>query len=92
MAHVAELDSNNFVLRVIVVSNNEEPEVEKFAQDLLGGRWIRTSYNGRIRKNFAGVGYYYDEIRDAFIPPEPEGNLGLDEDTCQWIMPPKELP
>jgi len=47
----------------------------------------RTSYNNRIRFNYAGIGYSYDEVRDAFIAPEPEGNLGLDEATCQWIMP-----
>ena len=47
----------------------------------------RTSYNNRIRFNYAGIGYSYDEVRDAFIAPEPEGNLGLDETTCQWIMP-----
>lgn len=47
----------------------------------------RTSYNGRIRFNYAGIGYTYDAERDAFIAPAPEGNLGLDETTCQWIMP-----
>jgi len=47
----------------------------------------RTSYNNRIRFNYAGIGYSYDKVRDAFIPPEPEGNLGLDETTCRWIMP-----
>jgi len=90
MAHVAELDSNNIVLRVIVVSNDEEPNIEEFAHNLLGGTWIRTSYNGTIRKNFAGIGFTYDEVRDAFIAPEPIGNLGLDEETCTWIMPKKE--
>jgi len=53
----------------------------------LGGTWIQTSYNNRIRFNYAGIGYTYDEVRDAFIAPEPEGNLGLDEATCRWIMP-----
>ena len=47
----------------------------------------RTSYNHRIRFNFAGIGYSYDEVRDAFIAPPPQGNLGLDEATCRWIMP-----
>ena len=47
----------------------------------------RTSYNGNYRKNYAGIGYTYDEVRDAFIAPEPEGHIGFDEDTCQWIMP-----
>ena len=47
----------------------------------------RTSYNGNIRFNYAGIGYTYDETRDAFIAPEPEGNIGFDEESCQWIMP-----
>ena len=47
----------------------------------------RTSYNNKIRFNYAGIGYSYDAMRDAFIAPEPEGNLGLDEATCRWIMP-----
>ena len=50
----------------------------------------RTSYNAAtngFRKNYAGIGYTYDETRDAFIAPEPEGNIGFDEETCQWIMP-----
>jgi hypothetical protein len=50
----------------------------------------RTSFNGKIRFNPAGIGYSYDEIRDAFIEPEPEGNLGFDETTCRWIMPEAE--
>ena len=87
MAHVAELDANNIVIRVVVISNDYEPNVQQFATELFGGEWKQTSYNGNIRKNYAGVGYTYDQTRDALIPPEPEGNLGLDEETCQWIMP-----
>jgi hypothetical protein len=89
MAHFAELDENNVVKRVLVVDNSLEHKGADFlANDLgLGGTWIQTSYNCNIRKNFAGIGYSYDEGRDAFIAPEPEGNLGLDETTCQWIMP-----
>ena len=87
MAHVAELDANNIVIRVVVISNDYEPNVQQFATELFGGEWKQTSYNGNIRKNYAGVGYTYDQTRDAFIAPEPEGNLGLDEETCQWIMP-----
>jgi hypothetical protein len=90
MAHAAELDNNNIVIRVVVISNDYEPNVEQFATDLFGGEWKQTSYNGNIRKNFAGIGYTYDESRDAFIPPEPEGSLGLDEATCLWIMPKAE--
>ena len=89
MAHFAEIDENNIVKRVLVVDNSLEHRGADFlADDLgLGGTWIQTSYNGNIRKNFAGIGYSYDEARDAFIAPEPENNLGLDETTCQWIMP-----
>lgn len=87
MAHVAELNENNEVIRVIVIHNDYEPNVEAFATDLFGGKWKQTSYNGNIRKNYAGIGYSYDSVRDAFIAPEPEGNLGFDEATCQWIMP-----
>jgi hypothetical protein len=86
MAHCAEI-VNGIVVRVVVISNDYEPNVEQFATDLFGGEWKQTSYNGNIRKNYAGVGFTYDKNRDAFIPPEPEGNLGLDETTCQWIMP-----
>ena len=89
MAHFAEIDENNIVKRVLVVDNSLEHRGADFlANDLgLGGTWIQTSYHGNIRKNFAGIGYSYDEARDAFISPEPEGHLGLDETTCQWIMP-----
>ena len=91
MAHAAELDENNCVIRVVVISNDYEPNIEQFATDLFGGVWKQTSYNGTIRKNFAGKNYTYDSERDAFIAPEPEGNLGFDEETCQWIMPVVEL-
>ena len=50
----------------------------------LGGRWYQTSYNGRIRKNYAGIGYFFDRNRNAFIPPKPEGNFVLNEETCLW--------
>lgn len=89
MAHFAELDENNIVLRVLVVGNDQEHRGQDFlANDLgLGGIWKQTSYNGNMRKNYAGIGYKYDEQRDAFIPPEPAGNIGFDEETCRWIMP-----
>lgn len=86
MAHCAEI-VNGIVIRVVVISNDYEPNIEDFAKDLFGGEWKQTSYNGSIRKNYAGIGYAYDETRDAFIAPEIEGNLGFDEATCQWIMP-----
>jgi hypothetical protein len=101
MAHFAELDESNTVKQVIVVHNNElldngvESEAKgiAFCHSLFGGNWVQTSYNGNIRKNYAGIGYVYDEERDAFIPPKPDdftdedGNsftFVLDEDTCQW--------
>jgi hypothetical protein len=89
MAHFAEIDENNIVLRVLVVSNDLEHRGQEFlAQDLgLGGTWIQTSYNGNIRKNYAGIGYTYDEVRDAFIAPEPDNHIGFDEATCRWILP-----
>jgi hypothetical protein len=93
MAHFAEIDTTNTVTQVIVVHNNElmdngvESEVKgiAFCQSLFGGNWIQTSFNGNIRKNFAGIGYTYDSIRDVFLAPKPEeGNWLLNEDTCRW--------
>jgi len=100
MAHFAELDETQIVTRVIVVHNNEllddgiESEAKgiAFCQSLFGGVWIQTSYNGNIRKNYAGIGYTHDPIRDAFIAPEPIDAIGFDEETCQWIVPVQELP
>lgn len=90
MAHWAELDDNNVVLRVTVGDNNDPngDEGYKWLIDNLGGTWVKTSYNGNIRKNFARIGYTYDEVRDAFIPPKPEGDDWiLNEDTCLWELP-----
>jgi hypothetical protein len=97
MAHWAELDENNVVLRVTVGDNNDPAGDEgyQWLLDNLGGTWIKTSYNANIRKNFANVGYTYDPVRDAFIAPKPVDSWVLDEDTCQWINPnpltPEEL-
>jgi len=93
MAHFAELDENNIVKQVLVVPNSVEHYGELYlSRDLnLGGRWVQTSYNGNIRKNFAGIGYTYDEVRDAFIPPKPYPSWYLNEDTCQWQAP-KQVP
>lgn len=87
MAHFAEIDDKNVVLRVLAVSNDQEHRGQEFlADDLgLGGTWIQTSYNNRIRKNYAGIGYTYDPDRDAFIPPKPDGDYVLDEITCRWV-------
>jgi hypothetical protein len=96
MAHFAELDDNNIVKQVIVVHNNElldesgnesEQKGIDFCINLFGGRWVQTSYNGNIRKNYAGQGYLYDPIRDAFVPPQPYPSWLLDEQTCQWEAP-----
>ena len=73
MAHWAELDETNTVIRVLVGDNNDPAGDEGYQWliDNLGGTWVKTSYNGNIRYNFAGVGYTYDPIDDAFIPPIP---------------------
>lgn len=98
MAHFAELNQNNVVLRVIVVGNDaiidngQESEAKgiAFCQELFGAntRWVQTSYNGTIRKNYAGIDYLYDQTRDAFIAPKPDGDgWVLDEATCHWRNP-----
>jgi len=95
MAHFAQLDDAGTVLQVIVVHNNEllENGVESeakgvaFCQALFGGTWKQTSYNGSIRKNYAGIGYTYDAGRDAFIPPQPFQSWTLVESTCTWQAP-----
>jgi hypothetical protein len=93
MAHWAEIDKNNIVLCVTVGDNNDPAGDEGYQWliDNLGGTWVKTSYNGNIRKNFAGIGYLYDPIRDAFIPPKPENIDGiefiLNEETCLWELP-----
>ena len=94
MSHFAEVDENNLVLRVLVGDNNDPAGDEgyQWLLDNLGGRWVKTSYNGTIRKNFAGVGYTYDETRDAFIAPKPDNQIGFDEETCRWIVPEPEWP
>lgn len=89
MSHWAEIDDKNIVLRVLVGSNNDPDEGEAFMNSL-GGTWVKTSFNGNIRKNFAGIGYTYDANRDAFIAPEPANAIGFDENSCQWIVPPYE--
>jgi hypothetical protein len=89
MAHFAEVDENGVVLRVLVVPDAQENRGQEFlADDLeLGGTWVQTSYNARIRKNYAGIGMTYDNTRDAFIPEQPYASWTLDEETCQWEAP-----
>ena len=88
MAHFAELDQNNIVLRVVVVDDQYESDGENWCQNFFnGGTWKQTSYNGNIRKNYAGIGYTYDLTRDAFIPPQPYPSWLLNEETCLWESP-----
>jgi hypothetical protein len=89
MSHWAELDENNIVLRITVGDNNDPAgdEGHQWLIDNLGGNWIKTSYNGNIRKNYAAIGYTYDEERDAFILPKPYASWILNEETCQWQAP-----
>jgi hypothetical protein len=89
MAHFAEIDDNNIVLRVLVTDNNDPngDEGYQWLVNRLGGTWVKTSYNGNIRKNFAAIGYTYDSDRDAFISPKPFPSWQLNEETCKWQAP-----
>ena len=89
MAHFAEIDPSGAVLRVLVVPDVEEGRGQEYLADDcgLGGTWIQTSYNRRIRKNFAGVGMKYDQTRDAFLYPQPYPSWILNEETCIWEAP-----
>lgn len=87
MAHFAELDENNIVLRVIVVPDEQEHDGENWCNQLLDGRWKQTSYTNNIRYNYAGVGFTYDETNDAFVPPRPNDIAILDTETFRWIEP-----
>lgn len=97
MAHYAELDSNNIVQRVLVMGDEDESIIEAQLNEQFGTIWKRTSYNTLngvhafgstpFRKNYAGIGYTYDEERNAFIPPKLECHpslITLNEGTCQW--------
>jgi hypothetical protein len=99
MAHYAFLDENNIVTEVIVgideteLIEGESPEI--WYGNFRNQTCIRTSYNGNIRKNYAGIGYSYNSELDAFIPPKPFNSWILDEDTCQWQSPvpyPSDVP
>lgn len=95
MAHFAKLDENNIVLEVNVVNNNEldvsneEASGIAFLTEWSGGysNWKQTSFNSSFRKNFAGVGYVYDSVKDAFIPPQPYESWTLNEDIYRWESP-----
>ena len=100
MAHWAKLDEKNLVTEVVVTSNEEPDEGYQWLIDNLKGNWVKTSYNTvggihaqggePLRKNYAGPGYTYDPVRDAFIPPKPEKvgekDFVLDEATCTWVL------
>jgi hypothetical protein len=102
MAHFAELDENNIVLRVVVIADadtatptgiEDEQIGIDFCKKLFGQdtRWIQTSYNGTMRTRFAGVGYIYDRQRDAFIPPQPFASWVFNKDILNW-KPPVAMP
>jgi hypothetical protein len=99
LAHFAKIE-NNVVTQVIVVANKDTADangVEKeyigaaFCEKLFGGTWKQTSYNGTIRKNYAGVGYTYNADIDAFVPPKPFASWTLNSETAQW-EPPVPMP
>ena len=92
MAHFAKLGVGNKVLTVAIVSNDiaiTEQDGVDFLNNLHNTNdvWVQTSYNGNIRKNHAGIGYKYDQTRDAFIAPKPFNSWILNEDTCLWEAP-----
>jgi hypothetical protein len=96
LAHYAALDENNVVIQVIVVDNKDCSDangVEKeyigaaFCERLFGGTWKQTSYNGNMRKNYAGIGYTYNADIDAFVPPKPYASWLLNNETAQWEAP-----
>lgn len=95
MAHYAFLDENNIVTEIIVgideteLIENVDPQV--WYGNFRNQKCVRTSYNGNIRKNYAAIGFIYDETRDAFIAPEPPNAIGFDEETCRWIIPEVKL-
>jgi hypothetical protein len=91
MAHYAFLDENNIVTEVIVGIDEDQLidglSPEEWYGNFRGQRCLRTSYNHNIRKNYAGIGYTYDESRDAFIPPKMFESWLLNEETCGWNSP-----
>lgn len=97
MAHFAQINENNIVVQVITAGNEYELTGEELYTNMTGKVWKRTSYNthGGIhtqggtpyRKNYAGIGYTYDEVRDAFIPPKPFASWVLNESSCLWEAP-----
>lgn len=91
MAHWAEIDENNVVIRVTTGDNNDPngDEGYQWLVDNLGGTWVQTSYNATFRKNYAGIGYTYNADLDAFIAPQPFDSWVLNQTTCKWEAPAK---
>ena len=97
MAHFAQLDADNIVTQVIVVDNKEiaDPHTGEedeilgiaFCKKLLGGKWVQTSYNGSIRKRYAGIGYSYNAALDAFVAPKPFASWVLNNENADWEAP-----
>ena len=87
MVHWAQIDDNNLVIRVAVGDSSQSDKGLSWLVNNFGGTWTMTSYEGNIRKNYAGIGFTYDADRDAFIPPKPFDSWVLDEDTCLWVAP-----
>ena len=97
MAHFAQINENNIVVQVITAGNEYELTGEELYTNMTGKVWKRTSYNTQggihtqggtpYRKNYAGIGYTYDEARDAFIPPKPYNSWILNESSCLWEAP-----
>ena len=97
MAHFCQLDENNIVTKVIVVDNKEiaDPHTGEedeilgiaFCKKLLGGKWVQTSYNGSIRKRYAGIGYSYNAALDAFVAPKPFASWVLNNESADWEAP-----
>jgi hypothetical protein len=86
MAHFAEIDSTNTVLRVIVVADEHETNGAEWCNNLLGGTWVQTSYNHNIRKQYAGIGFTYDSDADVFVAPQPFPSWSLDSNH-DWQAP-----
>jgi hypothetical protein len=98
MAYFAKLGTGNIIEQVISINNSVITDSNGIEQEQLGNDfinklyntrdvWKQTSYNNNIRKNYAGIGYQYDQSRDAFIPPKPFNSWILNENTCRWEAP-----
>ena len=98
MAHYAEIDDNNIVLRVVVIRNEDQQDANGVDDEVMGvaycksifgedTKWLRTSYHGSVRKNYACAGYAYNPSLDAFVPPKPYPSWVLNETTATWDAP-----